>query len=47
MYNDVSVLENYHCSHTFSLLRNSEENVLDTLSESQFKEVSVVCTRTL
>jgi len=37
-YSDDSVLERYHCSKTFELLRDSESNLLSGLSLPEFKE---------
>jgi len=38
-YNDRSVLENYHCSLAFALLKKSENDIFCGLSEEQRKEV--------
>lgn len=39
LYNDQSVLENYHCSKGFSLMRQEHCNILQNLSKVVYKEV--------
>lgn len=39
MYNDMSVLENYHCSTMFQLLRQREYNFLSAMPQPQFREL--------
>lgn len=38
-YNDKSVLENYHCSMAFSLLRKPENNIFCNLTQEQCQQV--------
>jgi hypothetical protein len=38
VYNDTSILENYHCARTFELFSQADYDVLDCLDKSQRKE---------
>ncbi len=37
IYNDRAVLENYHISTTFKLMKNDNYNILQELSREEFK----------
>lgn len=39
VYNDISILENYHCSLTFKILRSQQFNLLCHLTPQEFKEM--------
>ncbi|KAL9645578.1 hypothetical protein ABK040_000641 [Willaertia magna] len=39
LYNDRSVLENHHIAEAFELMRNKDLNILQSLSEEQYKDV--------
>ena len=39
VYNDTSVLENFHCSKAFGLLKQEKNNILANLTLTEFKEV--------
>jgi len=36
IYNDISVLENFHCSKTFKLLQNNDINIFNKFSKENF-----------
>ena len=36
VYNDMSILENYHCSKTFQLLENDDINIFSSFSNEEF-----------
>ena len=36
IYNDISVLENFHCSKTFKLLQNNDINIFSKFSKENF-----------
>jgi hypothetical protein len=38
-YNDKSVLENHHVSFTFKILMDKELNILENLSQNDFKQM--------
>ena len=38
-YNDSSVLENFHCSKLFNILKKDETNIFDVLSINEFKDI--------
>ena len=38
-YNDVSCLENYHCSKLFSILKKDETNIFEKLSINDYKDI--------
>ena len=38
IYNDESVLENYHCSLTFQILQREKNNILSKISKENKKE---------
>ncbi|KFM58335.1 Calcium/calmodulin-dependent 3',5'-cyclic nucleotide phosphodiesterase 1B, partial [Stegodyphus mimosarum] len=38
LYNDRAVLENYHVSQAFRLLRDEEHNILNNLSKEEYRE---------
>jgi len=38
-YNDRSVLESHHCAYGFKLLRRPENNILENLTQAEYKEV--------
>ena len=39
MYNDVSVLENYHCSLLFKILKNENNNIFSNYSTLDFRKM--------
>ena len=39
MYNDVSVLENYHCSLLFKILKNENKNIFSNYSTLDFRKM--------
>ncbi|CAD2104179.1 3',5'-cyclic nucleotide phosphodiesterase, putative [Plasmodium vinckei lentum] len=39
IYNDISVLENYHASITFKILQLSQCNILKSFSEKEFRQI--------
>jgi len=39
IYNDRAVLENYHISTTFKLMKNDNYNILQELSREEFKYI--------
>ncbi|KAF0973194.1 hypothetical protein FDP41_008401 [Naegleria fowleri] len=39
LYNDRSVLENYHLSEAFEVLSSPENNILSSLTDDQFKDI--------
>eukprot|EP01080_Neovahlkampfia_damariscottae_P007158 gene7158-11471_t len=46
LYNDISVLENHHCSMAFKLLKNSKANILESLSTDDwnaFRKIFISC----
>ena len=38
-YNDISCLENFHCSSLFSILKKDETNIFEKLSVQEFKNI--------
>eukprot|EP00747_Dinoflagellata_sp_TGD_P039295 gnl/TRDRNA2_/TRDRNA2_140180_c6_seq2.p1 gnl/TRDRNA2_/TRDRNA2_140180_c6~~gnl/TRDRNA2_/TRDRNA2_140180_c6_seq2.p1 ORF type:complete len:479 (+),score=77.70 gnl/TRDRNA2_/TRDRNA2_140180_c6_seq2:211-1647(+) len=47
-YNDISPLENMHCSTMFEILNSSSDvNIFKTLTREQYKEVRRVCIETI
>ena len=38
-YNDKSVLENHHISFTFKILNDSEYNILENLTPTEYKQI--------
>lgn len=43
IYNDRAVLENYHISTTFRLMKNDSYNILQELSREEYKEFRNLC----
>lgn len=41
-YNDISVLENYHCSQAFIILNDPKTNIFENLSPSEYRQVRKV-----
>eukprot|EP01087_Luapelamoeba_hula_P008181 TRINITY_DN2028_c1_g1_i1.p1 TRINITY_DN2028_c1_g1~~TRINITY_DN2028_c1_g1_i1.p1 ORF type:complete len:226 (-),score=43.34 TRINITY_DN2028_c1_g1_i1:44-721(-) len=39
VYNDKSILENYHCSEAFRIMRRPECNILEGLSKTEYREL--------
>lgn len=40
LHNDISVLENYHCSEAFMLMYKEDYNFLESLSPSEYVHLS-------
>ncbi|EFC43469.1 predicted protein, partial [Naegleria gruberi] len=46
-YNDKSVLENYHAFNAFKIMQKDEFNVLDGLTEEQYRELRKIMVQTI
>jgi CheY-like chemotaxis protein/HPt (histidine-containing phosphotransfer) domain-containing protein len=47
VYNDISVLENHHCSMTFRFLREKDSNIVENLDAEQYKEFRKITINTI